>query len=239
MKSRILLIALLAVLCSLSVIAQSQAEVITKTAKFHEKPSIKSKVIFTAKHGAKFKVESETHKNGWYYVSTLKGNVKGWMYGNSIKIGPTNGEANAEDDVYTAMAKMSLAGEGWDPIAKAERKNYQINYFFNPSKISKADNLVNFWIKSIPSDKSFYWIDQFENILHLPMPSSLEPADYDYDLSYFQCDCKARLLRHVKDISYWKSGKIDDNPSNELDLSPVIPDSIGESFLRSACKVKQ
>ena len=86
MKRLILFVFIIITLYSVSAMAQNQATVIINQAQVREKPLKSSKLIFTAKKNTKLKLESIEHKNGWYYVSILNSNQKGWIFGNDIKI---------------------------------------------------------------------------------------------------------------------------------------------------------
>ena len=131
MKRRIILCVFLLALSSFSIWAQSQAIVISKQAQIREIASRTGKVISTLKKDTKLKLKSNEHKNGWYNVSVLNGDQKGWIHGNDIKI--------LDNDVTSTEWKLIDFTLGQNQI-----KGY---YSYRPNIVKISPNLYKAWVK--------------------------------------------------------------------------------------------
>lgn len=237
MKSRLLLIFFIIAICSFSAFAQAQAIVITKTAQFRAKPSKTAKVLFTVKKGAKLKIEDELPENGWYRVSVLKGNQKGWMHGNAIKLDDFDVDSVAKS-VWSDEYLKTHAEGGWillytNPMSKT---------YFNPLRIRDLGNgLYEYWLKDVITDKGDY-INKLTEIdgnglKYLGLDQPKKSAD---DLSHIliqeNMDCKKRLRGIQVSYIYAVNGDLlKTEPANQP-LEPVIPESNGELELAAVCK---
>lgn len=210
---------------ALSVFAQ-RAVVIKPTANFYTKPSIKSKVIFSVKKGASFKLENTDSQHGWYYVSVVGGNVKGWIQGNDIKL--------IGVEKWPDLTKAAVKDE-WQLIDTMEESdNLFVFRYFNPAKAVREGDIVRFWIKGEPINKEAHVRYYYKTVLDIPIPNDVTPSKFLFDLWYVEANCRLRLLHFAKSLSNWsdRAPIIDTmNPS----FYPVVPDSYGETVFNAAC----
>lgn len=89
--------------------SQQNVTVISKTASFREKPNKTAKIIFTVKRGAKFHLESETHKNGWYNVSVLEEDLPRLLKEKY----PEYNDVDEDELVSRLLKKYPSFGKGW------------------------------------------------------------------------------------------------------------------------------
>jgi uncharacterized protein YgiM (DUF1202 family) len=93
---KISLTIILLLILGLSVSGQTQAIVVVPQTTLHESADSKAKVTSTVQKGDKLNLENETIKNGWYYVSVLKGDLSGWISSDTIKLSPVTKDNQAE-----------------------------------------------------------------------------------------------------------------------------------------------
>jgi Ca-activated chloride channel homolog len=74
----------LALLFTFSTFAQTQSEVVVPETFLRELPSPTAKKIQTVNKGDKITFIKTQETDGWYYISTLNGQVKGWINRNTI-----------------------------------------------------------------------------------------------------------------------------------------------------------
>jgi uncharacterized protein YgiM (DUF1202 family) len=84
MKTKLLFLLVLIVLCSGMAFSQTEARVIATNANIRDVAGQNGKVKATVKKGTKLKVLSEDNTDGWYNVSY--GKIKGWIHGNAIEL---------------------------------------------------------------------------------------------------------------------------------------------------------
>lgn len=78
-------ITVLFTLCfAVSVFCQKQAEVIVFSTHLRSEPTMKSEKVKTLMKGEIVVLEKSRDTNGWYYISTLNGEVKGWIREDTI-----------------------------------------------------------------------------------------------------------------------------------------------------------
>lgn len=224
LKIYILLVFILVGLCASQSFAQTQAIVISNQAQFREKPSKTAKVIFTVKKGTKFKLESVTNKNGWYYVSVLNGNQKGWIHGNDIKLSGVVAE------------KTLQTKDDWQLVTYSD----VANYYLSPSRVNLKDGIVDFWIKVVALDKKAYLDQMFKTLFNKPFPPEMSADNYLHSLEKYLGNCKTSRLSRIKEVSYWKDGSTGgyDVSDRTVTLYEVVPNSIGEAMLLKACSIK-
>lgn len=73
------------IIFSFSVYAQKQAEVIVTSTHLRKSPDVNSEKVQTVQKGEKVVLEKGRDTNGWFFVSTLNGNVKGWIRKDTIR----------------------------------------------------------------------------------------------------------------------------------------------------------
>lgn len=221
---------------SFSIKAQTGAVVVSKFAQFRTQPTKTSKIIFTVKKGAKFKLESDEGKNGWYYVSILNGNQKGWIEGENIKF--------VENDNQYPKKRNSLKDE-WVYLYTTKYGDVKVaDVYINPAKIQDLGDERTFWIKSFILDVEAYWKQLVESLDLQPIPKDTPSTgkrrngyDLKYSLTFYKANCGMMTLGAQSVYDY----KINDQlfygePVYLNDpLRPAIPDSNGEFFLRKAC----
>lgn len=81
---KIFITVVLTLLFTFSVFAQKQAEVIVTSTYLRKSPDSNSEKVQTVQKGDKITVEKAKDTNGWYYVSVLNGQVKGWIRKDTI-----------------------------------------------------------------------------------------------------------------------------------------------------------
>jgi TonB family protein len=118
------IIFLFVLILSASVFGQTKALVLTKTAVIKQQPNIKSKTIYTLKKDETISLETTDSTDGWYKVSDLKGNYKGWIKNTAIK--------------------LIIANNQWYSVGTLD-ENYQ--FYINPYRISKKNGNTLFWLK--------------------------------------------------------------------------------------------
>ncbi|HEX8639321.1 MAG TPA: SH3 domain-containing protein, partial [Pyrinomonadaceae bacterium] len=101
-------------LFAFSLYAQKQAEVIVTSTHLRQSPDINSEKVQTIQKGEKVVFEKSRDTNGWYYVSTSNGTVKGWIRKDTIG-SITNVEKNKQTPEKPAET------------AKAANKTPQVN----------------------------------------------------------------------------------------------------------------
>ncbi len=74
----------LTLLFAVSVFAQKQAEVIVTTTYLRKAPDSNAEKVQTVQKGEKVTFEKNQDTNGWYYVSTSNGAIKGWVRQDTI-----------------------------------------------------------------------------------------------------------------------------------------------------------
>jgi Ca-activated chloride channel homolog len=72
-------------LLAFSVFAQKQAEVTATFTYLRKEPNYNAEKIRTLRKGEKVTVEKTGEENGWSYVSTADGSVKGWILSNTLQ----------------------------------------------------------------------------------------------------------------------------------------------------------
>lgn len=78
-------ITVLFTLCfAVSIFCQKQAEVIVFSTHLRSEPTMKSEKVTTLMKGETVVLEKSRDTNGWYYISTLNGEVKGWIREDTI-----------------------------------------------------------------------------------------------------------------------------------------------------------
>ena len=78
-------ITVLFTLCfAVSVFCQKQAEVIVFSTHLRSEPTMKSEKVTTLMKDEIVVLEKSRDTNGWYYISTLNGKVKGWIRQDTI-----------------------------------------------------------------------------------------------------------------------------------------------------------
>ncbi len=110
------IIFLFVLILSASAFGQTKALVLTKTAVIKQQPNIKSKTIYTLKKDETISLETTDSTDGWYKVSDLKGNYKGWIKNTAIK--------------------LIIANNQWYSVGTLD-ENYQ--FYINPYRISKKN----------------------------------------------------------------------------------------------------
>lgn len=101
-------------LFAFSLYAQKQAEVIVTSTHLRASPDINSEKVQTIQKGEKVVFEKSRDTNGWYYVSTSNGTVKGWIRKDTI-----GSITNAE--------KTNRTSEKANETPKTTNKSPQIN----------------------------------------------------------------------------------------------------------------
>ena len=81
---KIFIASFLTLLFALSVLAQRQAEVTVMSTYLRKEPDSSSEKIQTIRKGDKVILEKTREKDGWLYVSTENGSVKGWVRTDTI-----------------------------------------------------------------------------------------------------------------------------------------------------------
>jgi hypothetical protein len=177
MKTTVIFLSVL--VYSIGTFGQTKALVSTNIALIKQQPNIKSKTIYKLKKGEIVSLETTDSTNGWYEVSVLTGDYKGWVKNTGIKLITANNQ--------------------WYQVATLD-EDYQ--FYINPSRISKKNGNVLFWLKRS----------------HL--------KTYDYQLSYQEADCKAFKWRSLEFANYDRNGNVGKTGFyNETSLKTVIPDS--------------
>jgi Ca-activated chloride channel homolog len=74
----------LTLLFAFSIYAQAQAEITVPSTFLRKSPSPTAEKVQSLQRGEKLVLEKTQDTNGWYYVSTLNGKVKGWIHGNTF-----------------------------------------------------------------------------------------------------------------------------------------------------------
>jgi Ca-activated chloride channel family protein len=82
---KIIITIVLILLFAFSVFAQRQAEVIVTSTFLRKSPDATAEKVQTVQNGEKLIFEKAQDKNGWYYVSILNGNVKGWIRKDTVR----------------------------------------------------------------------------------------------------------------------------------------------------------
>ncbi len=96
---KIFIASFLTLLFALSVLAQKQAEVTVMSTYLRKEPNLSSEKIQTVKKGDRLILEKEREKDGWLYVSTENGSVKGWVRTDTISspVKPANIPTEADN----------------------------------------------------------------------------------------------------------------------------------------------
>lgn len=81
---KVFLSSVLTLLFAFSIYAQNQAEIIVQSTFLRKSPSPTAEKVQSLQKGEKLVLEKTQDTNGWYYVSTLNGKVKGWINGNTF-----------------------------------------------------------------------------------------------------------------------------------------------------------
>lgn len=203
----LILIILLVIGSSLQVVAQ-RAIVIKDTATFYSKPSAKSKVIFTVKKGASFKLESLDSTHGWYYVSAVAGNVKGWIYGNSIKI--TGVRSETEEGERKQPDYSTLYKNEWQMFTTTPQG---VVYSFNPSTIKKDGLSVSIWAWTVEGksvNKKTMYLEQF--------------------------NCREDRYRLLSVVEYGDDGDLKKSTETpEASWSAIVPESTSDTLKGLVC----
>ncbi len=203
------------VLSCTTMLAQTNAIVISKKAQFFSEPSIKAKLISILNKGAKLKVEIAENKDGWYYVSTKNNKKKGWIHGNSIKF--------VQDKVSSKTTDLAnLYEDEWLEIDSSEIETV----FYNPAKGSKTGSKVKLWIRYIDNkSKEIVSVEFIEVNCKSNMMRSLTGVTYGNYSTY--SDGRKE---------FFKSGANNwDTPKSTFSIT--FPDSLGESIVETACQL--
>lgn len=222
----------------------TQAVVVTPTAKFYTKPSIKSKLILTAKTGARFYVLSPDHKNGWYHVSLLGGNVKGWIYGNNIVLAAkiVQPETGGNFDHDTSMAKLlgqpkkeyqkndwlNEKKTEWQLIGSydlPENTGPRMSWLYNSHSVLKSTTgILEFWVKETPA------VTVSEN----------STVKWFQTLALWRVDCAKQRSQIAQYTMYNEAGdSINSRDTPDGGFIRVTPGTIGEDILQRVCRYKE
>jgi Ca-activated chloride channel family protein len=82
---KIFTVAIFTLLSVFSVLAQRQAEVTVTTTHLRKEPNFNAEKLQTLPKGAKVNFEKGNPVNGWTYVSTADGSIKGWILSTTIR----------------------------------------------------------------------------------------------------------------------------------------------------------
>lgn len=204
---------------SFSVFGQTAIVIIPK-AVFRERPTPNAKVIFTVKKGAKFKLESEEHTNGWYYVSLLKGNVKGWIYGDGIKI--NNPNDNLPDLTKYEISNKKAKGDYIDELDKAVGfhkpgwfhygTSKDSSFYYNAAKLTRQNSSIRVWTEQRNKD-----------------------TNEVTSMILTELNCSTQRIRYLAGMNY-KTNRSWDMPNAQFAV--IFPDSVGEGLYKKVCKSK-
>jgi len=166
----------------------------------------------------------------WYLKAAKQGDVKaqfllGSMYecGEGVPEDSTKatewyrkaaeqGNADARSELDKCLVKTNYPE--WEYCSRNDTKYF----FINKNKIRRQGNLVWFWSMDVPYQES-----------HLGKKCSK---------NYYVADCGSAMSGLVSYIDYDSNDNIIDSHTykkSEIDMSPVIPGSIGEGMLEYAC----
>src|SRR5215213_2702333 len=241
MKRRISFTILIAVACAVSTWAQREAVVTSKTAQFRESPSKTAKVIFTVRKGAKLKLESTGHKNGWYSISVLNGKQKGWIHGNDIKIDYTD----IDNYIQNKIASLNEKGETIEEFSARVRKTFpsewvyfglDVNnclHYYSKNRILYEGNDPMVWLRGA----CFRASSMMDNVPELNQ--ILVKANVFYRLDKTKIDCARQkfgiFIFYFYDQNEKQIGSMSEiaNPQ----LFDIPPNSVFENLL-TLCKTK-
>jgi len=122
------------------------------------------------------------------------------------------GNADARSELDKCLVKTNYPE--WEYCSRNDTKYF----FINKNKIRRQGNLVWFWSMDVPYQES-----------HLGKKCSK---------NYYVADCGSAMSGLVSYIDYDSNDNIIDSHTykkSEIDMSPVIPGSIGEGMLEYAC----
>lgn len=148
---------------------------------------------------------------------------------------------------------IKLKKDVWLKFPKVVRtEKYTMIDYYNPSKFTRQGNTIKFWIKSVPvtdqDAKEFF-------LTRLPIRNESKYIDFSkfkYNLSLSYLNCKERTIGFGKSVDRWDvagvsdkvtfTGEISVTVPTVWDFKPtmadVIPDSIGEHYLKTICAIK-
>lgn len=234
-------------------ISQDRAAVITSSAKIYTKASKTSKVVVVVKKGAVVDVNGSIITNKFYPV--IYGKHKGWMFTDDIslegfwkRISQVVGDPIKQSDRDAAAreealkkSQLELDNRKLDKWIQIQRGDVSTTYF-NPSKILDNGDYREFWIKETAQDKEKYWTERYSNVSSIAeaTPKTRFVAKFQNALLRYLADCKTRRLAFVQQVDYFTDGGNAnfDLASSGVQMSSVIPDTVGEKMWSVACGVK-
>lgn len=203
--------------CAAAAYCQEYATVIAVQANLREGPASSAQSVGVVKRNARVRLLLNAHRSGWYWVAS--GKVKGWIYGNSIKIDEfENLLRQVRKERLPSLDKYALKRKDYSSVYEDEWLLYEATTddyeYYNPSKMTRIGRLVSIWTKS-------------KNKI----------TDKTTQTSLLQIDCGNSRSRSLAGVKYYASGAVEhtwDRPSAAW--SVIIPDTIAEAIMIRVCK---
>ncbi len=215
MKHQIVFVFLLICGFCMTVLAQTQAVVTSKIAQFRTRSTKSAKIILTVKKGAKFKLEDTRNMNGWYYVSVLNGNQKGWIEAASVKILDSSDEVDfsiLDDDII--LDELIKEDERWKIIREDDKSVFLVDTY----TLKEQWGVRIVWIKYVPKN------------------TPVKRIAYSLELNHYNCPARTT---QIQSITYYNSKyellRTDDSAQ---ELVNIIPSSVGEVLFLRICSWK-
>jgi len=233
---------LLVALSSFSVFSQDKPVIVTAShANIRETPSQTAKVVGKVKKGDT--LLASANEGNWYYVVSKK--VRGWIHYTTIR--------KADDSDLPDLSKFAVISPKQEPksngrdSSSSKKDEWQLvdgtrlaNYYFNPAKARRYNDMAEIWVKVIPIDKKAWMEDLYTNFLQVPIPADLHPEGFSHALEKYVSNCKTRQTARVQQVLYSVSGSSMggfDMSGKQITLYDAIPDSIGDVFLEKGCSL--
>lgn len=122
--------------------------------------------------------------------------------------------------IAAILIGANLFAQDWEYITSGEKNN---KFYYKPNTDDTA------WIKEVSNKLSYYETNKEQ---------SKKIID-GYQITLYKFDCSKKQIGGIQLITYSKSGKVLKTytfPEYLIEMNYVVPDSIGESLLKSFCK---